>query len=168
MMCFKYPANFLIALGCALVFFSCGGSKTKEKKATTNAGLFNEAKVRSQEIINSIGTDAFMTHFRDNPFFPDSTKPLHVHDKMMECGVDPAKLKYFDHFKEILLDTTEMDVVDFFYEGPCTCPDIRIMITFFLYKEQKTIQFTRFKAEPAAKPSDWIDAIRKRNAVPGR
>jgi len=142
---------------------SCSNGEEKNK-GVSNLTLFQEAKAQSQEIINDIGTDRFMIHFRNNPNFPDSTKPIYVHSKLNECKVESAKLKYFDHFKEILRDTAEIDVIDFFYQGPCACPDIRIMLTFFLYKEQKKIEFTRFKAEPAAKPSDWMDAIRERNA----
>lgn len=156
-------AGYGLLLAISPFITSCGNVEEKNKPVS-NLGLFQEAKAQSQEIINAIGTDAFMTHFRNNPNFPDSTRPLHVHSKLNECKVEPAKLKYFDHFKEILRDTAEIDVIDFFYQGPCACPDIRIMITFFLYKEQKKIEFTRFKAEPAAKPSDWIDAIQKRNA----
>lgn len=155
----------LALAGVLILIVSCGNGKD-EKKTDQGLNLFQQAKLQSQEIINDIGDqEAFMRHFRDNAFFPDSTKPWHVHEKMMECGVNPAKLQYFDHFKEILLDTTEMDIIDFFYQGPCACPDIRIMITFFLYKEENRVQFTRFKAEPAAKPSDWIDNINRRNAA---
>lgn len=156
---------FCIPLAVALAAAAgCNSDKKREKESTLT--LFQQAKLQSQQIINSIGDkQAFMAHFRDNPFFADTTRPLYVFQKMMDCGVNPAKLQYFDYFKEILLDTMDMDIIDFFYQGPCACPDIRIMITFYLYKQQGTIAFTRFRAEPAAKPSDWIDNINQRNAA---
>lgn len=164
---FARTASGVILIAAIVATAGCG-NKEKEKPQE-GLTLFQQAKLESQEIVNDIGDpDAFMSHFRDNPLFPDSTKPLHVHEKMMECGVNPARLTYFDHFKEILLDTTEIDIIDFFYQGPCACPDIRLMITFFLYKQQGKVQLTRFKAEPVAKPSDWIDNINKRNAAARR
>lgn len=160
---------FCIPLAIALAMAAGCSSDEQTDKKNTGLTLFQQAKIQSQEIINSIGDEeAFLSHFRDNPFFPDLAPPKHVHEKLMECGVNPARLQYFDYFKEILLDTTELDIIDYFYQGPCACPDIRIMITFYLYKKQDKIQLTRFRAEPVAKPSDWIDNINKRNAEAAR
>lgn len=148
------------------IFSSCGNSSQEETVVISQLpqSLFEQAKKKSQEIINDIGTENFLTHFRNNGHFSDLVNPKYVHGKLKECGVEPAKLKYFDYFEEIFHDTTNRQVIDFFYEGPCTCPDIRIMITMIIDNKRKNIEFARFHAEPVAKPSDLIDNINKRNA----
>lgn len=156
-------ASFFVLL--TFIAFSCSEDGKTSEANQKRLSLFERAKGNSQQIINDINSPAFLSHFRNNPHFSDSIKPILMHTKLnYECRTDPSQVTYFDHFKEVIRDSAHADIVNFFYEGPSTCNDLRFMITYKLLKKTDQVHLIRFRVEPAMKRNDFIDNIYARRA----
>lgn len=136
-----------------------------EEKKDSNLSLFDQAKNQSREVIDDISSDQFIAHFRNNPHFIDTAHVLIVQSQLRnDCKVDPTQITYYDYFKEIVKDSAEVDVIDFFYEGPSACVDFRYRVGYIIHKRTSEIELFAFKVEPVEKQSDFINLIQNRRA----